>query len=91
MTDLECSVRDGEAVPVPLRGRTITARPELVSDPDEVQRLLTLMAAPIRLSTLRAHPNHTRLGAATLTSSPARSGTASASPAGTSSPTRIMP
>ena len=39
MTDLECSTRDGEAMPVPLRGRTITARPELVSNPDKVQRL----------------------------------------------------
>ena len=36
---------DGQPVQVRLRGRTITARPELISDPDQIQRLLTIMAA----------------------------------------------
>ena len=37
------NLRDGEPVTVRLRGRDLTARPELVRDPDEVDRLLRLM------------------------------------------------
>jgi hypothetical protein len=48
MTDLECSTRDGEAMPVPLRGRTITARPELVSDPDKVRACTATTSGPDR-------------------------------------------
>lgn len=36
---------DGPAVPIRLRGRDIVARPELVSDPEEVQLLLARIAA----------------------------------------------
>ena len=36
---------DAPAVPIRLRGRDIVARPELVSDPEEVQQLLALIAA----------------------------------------------
>lgn len=38
------NLRDGEPVRIRLRGRDVTARPELVADPDEVDRLLALMA-----------------------------------------------
>jgi deazaflavin-dependent oxidoreductase (nitroreductase family) len=37
------NLRDGEPVTVRLRGSDLTARPELVRDPDEVDRLLRLM------------------------------------------------
>lgn len=37
------NLRDGEPVTVRLRGREVTARPELVRDADEVDRLLRLM------------------------------------------------
>jgi deazaflavin-dependent oxidoreductase (nitroreductase family) len=37
------NLRDGEPVTVRLRGRDLTARPELIRDPDEVDRLLCLM------------------------------------------------
>lgn len=36
---------DGPAVPIRLRGRDVVARPELVSDPEEVQLLLARIAA----------------------------------------------
>lgn len=36
---------DGPAVPIRLRGRDIVARPELVSDPEEVQLLMARIAA----------------------------------------------
>ena len=39
------NVRDGERVPVRLRGREVIARPEVVGDLDEVQRLLGIMSA----------------------------------------------
>jgi hypothetical protein len=39
------NVRDGEPVPVRLRGREVIARPEVVGDLDEVQRLLDIMSA----------------------------------------------
>jgi hypothetical protein len=39
------NVRDGEPVPVRLRGRQVIARPEVVGDIDEVQRLLGIMSA----------------------------------------------
>jgi hypothetical protein len=39
------NVRDGEPVPVRLRGRQMIARPEVVGDLDEVQRLLGIMSA----------------------------------------------
>ncbi len=38
------TLQDGEPVRIRLRGRDVTARPELVADPDEVERLLTVMA-----------------------------------------------
>jgi deazaflavin-dependent oxidoreductase (nitroreductase family) len=37
------NLRDGEPVPVRLRGRDVVARPDLVRDPDEVDRLLRRM------------------------------------------------
>jgi deazaflavin-dependent oxidoreductase (nitroreductase family) len=37
------NLRDGEPVSLRLRGRERTARPELVRDPDDVDRLLSLM------------------------------------------------
>jgi deazaflavin-dependent oxidoreductase (nitroreductase family) len=37
------NLRDGEPVPVRLRGRDVVARPELVRDPDEADRLLRRM------------------------------------------------
>jgi deazaflavin-dependent oxidoreductase (nitroreductase family) len=37
------NLRDGEPVAVRLHGRDLTARPELVHDPDDVDRLLRLM------------------------------------------------
>jgi deazaflavin-dependent oxidoreductase (nitroreductase family) len=37
------NLRDGEPVTIRLRGRDLIARPELVRDPDEVDRLLRLM------------------------------------------------
>jgi deazaflavin-dependent oxidoreductase (nitroreductase family) len=39
------NLRDGEPVTIRLRGRDLEFRPELVSDPDEVERLLGVMAA----------------------------------------------
>lgn len=39
------NLRDGQPVRLRLRGHTITARPELIRDPDEVQRLLAVMTA----------------------------------------------
>ena len=38
------NLRDGRPVTLRVRGRDLTARPELVSDPAEIERLLTLMA-----------------------------------------------
>ena len=38
-------VRDGEPVRIRLRGRDLAFRPYLVGDPDEVERLLGVMAA----------------------------------------------
>lgn len=35
----------GEPVQMRLRGRDVTARPEFIADPDEVERLLAVMAA----------------------------------------------
>ncbi len=35
---------EGQPVRIRLRGRDVTARPELVADPDEVERLLAVMA-----------------------------------------------
>lgn len=37
------NLRDGEPVPVRLRGRDVVARPDLVRDPDEADRLLRRM------------------------------------------------
>jgi hypothetical protein len=39
------NIRDGAPVPVRLRGREVIARPEVVGDVDEVQRLLDIMSA----------------------------------------------
>ena len=39
------NLREGEPVPVRLRGHDILARPELVKDPDEIERLLAVMTA----------------------------------------------
>ena len=38
------NLRDDQPVTLRLRGRDVTARPELVRDPDEITRLFTLMA-----------------------------------------------
>jgi deazaflavin-dependent oxidoreductase (nitroreductase family) len=38
------NLRGGESVRVRLRGRDVTAYPELVADPDEIERLLAVMA-----------------------------------------------
>lgn len=37
------NLRDGESVRIRLRGRDLSARPELVAEPDEVERLLGVM------------------------------------------------
>ena len=42
------NLREQEPVPIRLRGRDVVARPELVSDADEVDRLLAVMAATNR-------------------------------------------
>ena len=39
------NLRPGEPVRMRLRGRDVTARPEFISEPDEVERLLAVMAA----------------------------------------------
>jgi F420H(2)-dependent quinone reductase len=39
------NLRDGEPVRIRLRGRVRTFRPHLVGDPDEIERLLGVMAA----------------------------------------------
>jgi hypothetical protein len=39
------NLRPGEPVRMRLRGRDVTARPEFVADPDEVERLLVVMSA----------------------------------------------
>jgi hypothetical protein len=39
------NLREGEPVPIRLRGRDVQARPELVSDPAEIERLLAVMTA----------------------------------------------
>jgi deazaflavin-dependent oxidoreductase (nitroreductase family) len=39
------NLRDGEPVRIRLRGRDLAARPDLVKDPGEVERLLAVMAA----------------------------------------------
>jgi F420H(2)-dependent quinone reductase len=39
------NLRDGEPVRVRLRGREVMLRPDLVGDPDEIERLLGRMAA----------------------------------------------
>ena len=39
------NLRDGEPITVRLRGRRVQARPEFVRDVDDVERLLTTMAA----------------------------------------------
>lgn len=39
------NLRDGQPVRIRLRGREVLARPELVKDPDEIERLLAAMTA----------------------------------------------
>src|SRR6266511_472967 len=39
------NLQDGQPVRIRLRGRDVLARPELVKDPDEIERLLAVMAA----------------------------------------------
>jgi hypothetical membrane protein len=39
------NLREGEPVPIRLRGLNVLARPELVSDQDEIERLLVVMTA----------------------------------------------
>jgi hypothetical protein len=39
------NLRDGEPVRIRLRGRDLTVRPDLVQDPDEIERLLGVMTA----------------------------------------------
>jgi hypothetical protein len=39
------NLRDGEPVRIRLRGRDLTVRPDLVKDPDEIERLLGVMTA----------------------------------------------
>ncbi len=38
------NLRDGQPVQIWLRGRNIVAQPELIKDPDEIERLLAVMA-----------------------------------------------
>ncbi len=38
------NLHEGEPVHIRLHGRDVTARPELVADPDEIERLLAVMA-----------------------------------------------
>ncbi len=39
------NLQDGQPVRIRLRGRDILARPELIRDPDEIERLLAVMTA----------------------------------------------
>jgi hypothetical protein len=39
------NLRDGQPVRIRLRGRDVLARPELIQDPDEIERLLAVMTA----------------------------------------------
>jgi hypothetical protein len=39
------NLRDGQPVRIRLRGRDVLAQPELIKDPDEIERLLAVMAA----------------------------------------------
>jgi deazaflavin-dependent oxidoreductase (nitroreductase family) len=39
------NLKDGQPVRIRLRGRDVAARPEIVSDPDEIERLLGIMTA----------------------------------------------
>ncbi len=39
------NLRDGQPVRIRLRGHDVLARPELVNDPDEIERLLAVMSA----------------------------------------------
>jgi len=39
------NLRDGRPVQIRLRGRDVLARPELIQDPDEIERLLVVMTA----------------------------------------------
>ncbi len=39
------NLQDGQPVHIRLRGRDVVARPELVKDPDEIERLLAVMTA----------------------------------------------
>jgi hypothetical protein len=39
------NLQDGQPVRIRLRGRDVLARPELIKDPDEIERLLAVMAA----------------------------------------------
>jgi len=39
------NLRDGQPVRIRLRGRDVLARPELIKDPDQIERLLAVMAA----------------------------------------------
>jgi hypothetical protein len=39
------NLQDGQPVRIRLRGRDVLARPELVKDPDEIERLLAVMTA----------------------------------------------
>lgn len=39
------NLRDGRPVRIRLRGRDVLARPELIQDPDEIERLLAVMTA----------------------------------------------
>jgi hypothetical protein len=39
------NMQDGRPVRIRLRGRDVLARPELIKDPDEIERLLEVMAA----------------------------------------------
>jgi len=39
------NLRDGRPVQIRLRGRDVLARPELIQDPDEIERLLAVMTA----------------------------------------------
>lgn len=39
------NLQDGQPVRIRLRGRDVLARPELIQDPDEIERLLAVMTA----------------------------------------------
>ena len=77
------NLADGRPVRIRLRGHLETARPELVTDPAEVERLLGVIAEKNPAATGSSRSRAAPTGAWTPTPSTPRCGTASASSAGT--------